>query len=153
MTDFRDTEKFESCQCLTLSWGVSRGRDTYGHNICRLDSSNKRYKCDGGGYDMVGTVLADWLCDEFQDRLKAIGSRAASSFNKIDRYKSSSDDLSLYGMHRNDDTGIISIDGACGVSSVITIAEAVNISISYNRNRRGETNGFMVEIYTFIKEI
>lgn len=39
---------------LALSWSVSRGRDTYGYNICRLDdtSTGERFKCMGGGYDM-----------------------------------------------------------------------------------------------------
>jgi hypothetical protein len=151
MNNFRETEKFEDCQTLTLSWSISKGRDTYGYNICRLDSNTTRYRAMGGGYDMKGTVLASWLVDEFQDRLQAIGARAGAHYSKANGYKSSSDDNSLYGMARNDDTGMISIDGACGVSSVISIAEAINISISYNGNKRGQTIGFMVTVYSFNK--
>jgi hypothetical protein len=51
---------------LNISWSVSRGQDTYGYNICRLDDTRtgKRYHLNGGGYDMIGTVLGDWLEDQ-----------------------------------------------------------------------------------------
>lgn len=56
---------------LSLSWSVSRGRDTYGYNIARLDDRNtgERFRCMGGGYDMVGTVFGDWLEKTFQSEL------------------------------------------------------------------------------------
>lgn len=63
---------------LALSWSVSRGRDTYGYNICRLDdtSTEERFKCMGGGYDMQGTVFGSWLEAGYQDRLVELKDRA-----------------------------------------------------------------------------
>lgn len=45
---------------LTISTGTSRGRETHGYPIVRLRDSEtgKLYRCMGGGYDMVGIVLA-----------------------------------------------------------------------------------------------
>ena len=59
---------------LEISWTISRGRDTCGYNICRLDDSisGKRYRTLGGGYDMIGTVVADWFEDQYQDKLQAL---------------------------------------------------------------------------------
>lgn len=47
---------------LTVTWTVSRGRDTYGYNIVTLrERGDVVARCNGGGYDMRGTVFADWL--------------------------------------------------------------------------------------------
>lgn len=69
---------------LTLSWSISRGRGTYGGNICRLDdtTTDKRYRCSGGGYDMTGTVLGDWLTDVYQSELQALAPRAGAWYSK-----------------------------------------------------------------------
>ncbi len=42
---------------LAVRWSTSRGRDTYGYNICSVtdQATSKRYSCKGGGY---GTVRA-----------------------------------------------------------------------------------------------
>lgn len=51
---------------LSLSWSISRGRDTYGYNIARLDdhATGKRYRCSGGPWWPVcvanGASLAPW---------------------------------------------------------------------------------------------
>ena len=137
---------------LSISWTTSRGRDTYGYNICRLDSRNgrNRYKTCGGGYDMVGTVVADWLQAEHQDRLMAIADRAGSyytkgvggSYHTVERAPDT-----LYGMTREETSGAISIDGACGIESVCRIAEAVGISLSAVWNRKGHVTGYMVTDY------
>jgi hypothetical protein len=43
-------------------WTVSRGRDTYGYNICTLYIDGRKVaNCDGGGYDMQGTDMGNWL--------------------------------------------------------------------------------------------
>lgn len=114
---------------LALSWSTSKGRDTFGYNICRLDdrATDKRYKCMGGGYDMVGTVVAEYLQEAFQDRLQSAGSVVTS----------------LYGARNYN--GKISIDGACGLESVKRIAEAIGVSITDNYNKRKQaTEGFFV---------
>ena len=58
---------------LEFSWGTSRGRDTYGYTICRLSVDGRTVaRCNGGGYDMKGTCLADYVCKAFADRLRAL---------------------------------------------------------------------------------
>ena len=47
---------------LEIKWGTSRGRDTYGYTTCALyEDGRKVSACNGGGYDMRGTVVGGWL--------------------------------------------------------------------------------------------
>lgn len=53
-----------------IKWTVSRGRDTYGYNICTLYIRGQKVaRCNGGGYDMQGTVFGSWLAYAYADRL------------------------------------------------------------------------------------
>ena len=55
---------------LEFKWTVSRGRDSYGYNICTLRADWRlAARCNGGGYDMKGTNLGNWLASEFAGRL------------------------------------------------------------------------------------
>lgn len=130
---------------LTLGWGISQARDTAGYNIRRLrdDSTGKRYRCNGGGYDMTGTVFADWLCDAYQDRLRAIADQAHMTYGAepVDDgpLPRTVNDNGLYGMYAYVD-GSVRVDGACGMSSVVRIAEAAGLSVQrvYGRTGGGE---------------
>lgn len=112
---------YTTLKSLKLSWSVSKGRDTYGYNICRLDDTQtgKRFRCSGGGYDMVGTCLAQWLVEYYQDELKA------------------AEITNLYGVREWQ--GKITVDGACGVSSVIRIINAIGFDVQevYNKKKGG----------------
>lgn len=57
-----------------FTYGVSRGRDTYGYNIVTLASNTgKRFRAMGGGYDMHGQVLGDYVqFNASPDRLRAV---------------------------------------------------------------------------------
>lgn len=58
---------------LEFKWTVSRGRDTYGYNICTLYvNGNRAARCNGGGYDMEGTVLGNWIAATFPDDLRKL---------------------------------------------------------------------------------
>lgn len=58
---------------LEFRWTVSRGRDTYGYNICTLYADGERVaRCNGGGYDMKGTVFGDFIAKRYADRLLAL---------------------------------------------------------------------------------
>ena len=110
---------------LTINCGTSRGRDTYGYNIVSLLDTNtgRRYRCMGGGYDMQGTVLADWLTDTQQGKLLEIR------------------DQEHYGMTHLG-TGVM-IDGACGLATVERIAAAAGIDVQEIRDpRNGRLIGF-----------
>lgn len=75
----------ETHQTLEYVWTVSKGRDTYGYNICSLYANGVKVgSCNGGGYDMQGVALANYL----------------------------------------EDLGILSINGAVGLDTVIREAEA-----------------------------
>lgn len=117
---------------LALSWSISKGRDTYGYNICRLDDRNngKRFRCMGGGYDMIGTVFGDWLETYYQSELVKLDETKFSGMRKLS--------------HK------VSIDGAYGIESMIRIAEAIGLEIERDYiakgRRRGETTGWFVQM-------
>lgn len=132
-------------QTLTISTGTSRGRDTYGYAIVRLRDSDtgKFYRCNGGGYDMVGTVLADWLTDVHQDALRALGRGRAYYFADTGRYVTNQSPDALYGMTWHSD-GRVRLEGACGVESVRRIAEAAGVVLRSLPSKHGETAGWLV---------
>lgn len=129
---------------LVISWSISRGRDTYGYNICRLDDrkTGKRYRTVGGGYDMIGTVFGDWLADVHQEKLKELFNQHPSEdcgysvkgYRKIP---------SLYGLTLST-KGIASCDGFCGISSMINIAESIGLEVQWEGNKKGHTVGYYV---------
>lgn len=57
------TTKTEAPRFLALKWTVSRARDTHGYNVVTLTdtSTDRSFRAIGGGYDMEGTVFAEWL--------------------------------------------------------------------------------------------
>lgn len=100
---------------LEFKWGVSRGRDTYGYNICSLYVGGKKVSsCNGGGYDMKGTAFGDWIEKQFQSELKKL--------NPSD----------FYGMRVYD--GEVVLDGACGFSSIERIVNALGYTIKFDRS-------------------
>ncbi len=54
---------------LVVKWTISKGRDTYGWNIVTLIDGKDKYKTNGGGYDMMGTVFAQWLWKNYSDKI------------------------------------------------------------------------------------
>ena len=135
---------------LSLSWGISKGRDTLGYNICRLDDRNdgRRFKCIGGGYDMVGTVFGEWLEANYQNELQAIKARAHYLSDENGAVANPRTD-SLYGMRWTKDNRV-TLDGACGIASMIRIAEAIGLEVERDYiaagRRRGETIGWFVQM-------
>lgn len=119
---------------LSLSWSVSKGANTYGYNICRLDDRNngKRFRCLGGGYDMIGTVFGEWLQHYYQSELLKIK------------------DGDFYGMTYRADKNHVTLDGACGIDSMMRIAEAIGLEVERDYiatgRRRGETIGWFIQM-------
>jgi len=55
---------------LHFKWTISRARDSYGYNIVTLKVNDiKKSACNGGGYDMMGTVLGNYIARTFKDEL------------------------------------------------------------------------------------
>jgi len=133
---------------LVFKWTVSRGRDTYGYNICSLWINDKKVSsCNGGGYDMEGTVLAEWMTKEFQNRLLVLKHRANNVYEiKNGNYKminQTPDTDTFYGMtlyHNIDKNKLsVSLDGACGFSSMERILEAVGYKLRYVYSSKNKT--------------
>lgn len=61
-------------ETLTIRWGSSRGRYTYGYRTCSLRNhrGERVAACNGGGYDMKGTVIGDWIARTFRKELCAL---------------------------------------------------------------------------------
>lgn len=129
---------------LSLSWSTSRGVDTYGYNIARLDDQNtgKRYRCMGGGYDMTGTVFAQWLQDVYQSELVDL----VKTIPMVEcgyHIKGHLKNETLYGLNVTP-KGNVTLDGACGLSSMITVCDALGLDVERTCNRKGHTTGFYV---------
>lgn len=107
---------------------------------------------------MTGTVFAQWLQDVYQTELRSIYNRAHAFVTrgvdrdaKYDRTNSESPDSALYGMtsyfiaiHAPGNLEKVSLDGGCGLSSMITVCDALGLEVERTRNRKGHTTGFYV---------
>lgn len=147
--------KYTFIHRLQLSWSISRGRDTYGYNICRLDAIKtwpqvgRRYRCMGGGYDMIGTVFGEYLADTFQDRLKHVTpSRLWNSESKKHIGIAESVDGKQYGLtHYIDDSGRFVkavVDGACGIETMTRLAERMGLEVQKIYSKRGDLDYILV---------
>lgn len=116
---------------LTVTWGTSRGRDTYGYTLCTLrENGSIKAKCNGGGYDMRGSVFAEWLEKEYQDTLRArLRHKTNYIYRKGDALRPRKTRNSFYGSTLYADTGEIKLDGGCGFSSIQRIAEACDLQV------------------------
>jgi hypothetical protein len=144
-------KEYTTMDYLTLTWSTSKAVDTYGYNrlTLRAGGGYSTVTC-GGGYDMNGTVIGDWLQDTYQDRLRAIASRASASWSrtagyvsKPHRWEGRAEDI-LYGMSVCTDDGRVSLDGACGMRSMELIAEAIGVQLRSTVDRKGNATGYMV---------
>lgn len=108
-------------QFLTFKWTISRGKNTYGYNICSLYvNGNKVSSCNGGGYDMEGSCLGDWIQKSFPETLKILD---------ISKY---------YGLMDYD--GKIIVDGACGFSSMESILNGLGFKLTRVEQRKNTRN-------------
>lgn len=136
---------------LIISRGTSRGRDTYGYNIITAtDENGKKFRTCGGGYDMLGTVIAEVINYHYQDRLKRIHKRA-ENYTKNGKYysrrekgrcspdykKHSYGVTARYGKNQKEVKNV-TIDGATGFSNVQGIAARLGLEVNsiYDRSKR-----------------
>lgn len=126
---------------LHFKWTISKGRDTYGYNICTLlVDGMKKGKCLGGGYDMQGTSFAQWLQNDYQQILvnrfaKEIAEVTPADYTQYSGncYKPISE---FYGARISGKEGKplhIELDGGCGMESMKRIAEAIGIKLQWNK--------------------
>lgn len=131
---------------LEISWAISRGQDTAGCNICRLDDSisGKRYRTMGGGYDMIGTVVADWFEDQYQAKLQALRTDAEmiDCGYSVPGYVKHKDQF--YGLTYTP-KGAARLDGRCGIESIQRIIESCGFDVQWSGNRKGATRAYYVQ--------
>lgn len=83
---------------LNFKWTVSRGRDTYGYNICTLYVNGQKVsRCNGGSYDMQGTCLGTYIAQAYANRLVTL---PVSAFE--DHTRNGEDVTELYGLTFHD---------------------------------------------------
>lgn len=128
---------------LTIKWTTSRGRDTYGYNICTVRDTKRgtRHACNGGGYDMQGTSFGNWLQDTYPERLLEIKSKAHSISDGSYRQQEGG---TLYGMVYRTGNETIMLDGACGLSSMMNVAKAIGLECESVYNRKGHLEGIYI---------
>ena len=120
---------------LIFKWTVSRGRETYGLNICTLyvqtgwNNPEKVASCKGCGYDMPGACLAEYMQARFPDQLKKLpaGPDGASKYYGLSFY-----DKKAGKSRKHYRPGCkILLDGACGFSSMEKILYKIGFTLEY----------------------
>lgn len=138
--------KIMTTKQLHFKWTVSRGRDTYGYNICTLLVDGEKVgKTCGGGYDMQGTVLGQWLTNEYQEQLVKLFANELDSLAYSNKEGTIQKGIETkfgttqkyYGGYLHVDARgpkyyRVSLDGACGIESMKRIAEAIGITFKWN---------------------
>lgn len=156
---------------LSFKWTVSKGRDTYGYNICTLKADGKKVaQCNGGGYDMKGTCLGNLVAYHFKDELlkfktefygltfhnpnydpgsKIIEGQTVEEREKegkslgLERYQS------FYSASSKLPTKLHTIpliNGACGFSSVEAILKEMGYTLKYIDNEGDNTFYELVKV-------
>lgn len=124
---------------LHIKWSTSRAADTFGYNRVTLTptQSDGRYVQVGGGYDMTGSAVADYLSSNFKAQLDKLAEQHTTAASKPD-----------YGFSLHTD-GNWYLDGGCGLDCMVRIAKSVGITVTsvygpMNRLRNRELLGFDV---------
>jgi len=110
---------------LKFKWITSKGRFTYGWNICSLYIDGKKVgSVNGGNYDMKGSVFGTWVQSQFKDDLINLDKEYnALKFLNKDRCASSKFHTDVFYSP--------SIDGACGFESVSRIVEDLGYKVTF----------------------
>ena len=133
--------------CLSFSWGTSRGRDTYGYNICTMKANGQKVsQCNGGGYDMKGTCLGDWAQAVLQAELVKLGKKFGVAVydyrtTPIKTVPAGPKAREIYGLHlviEKDGSTRASLDGACGFSSVESSLCRLGLKLRYSPTSRND---------------
>jgi hypothetical protein len=130
-----------------FKYGVSRGQDTYGYNIVSLYVDNKKVASTcGGGYDMNGCVLGQWINQTFGNELRELCAKEiAEAQRELDQYKFSGipdEGLKYYNDRGNGIYGLIvtghkifggiaRIDGMCGFSVCKQVLKVLGYELEY----------------------
>lgn len=147
---------------LAFRWTTSRAADSYGYNICSLiiDGRKVASTC-GGGYDMQGTVLGQWINATFPAQLRAlaIGRVVLAEAVGTARFYDGGNDakvdvnghtLYLYGLNvwkaEGENQPVeVRCDGGTGLNQMTNVLKALGLKmVSVVRDRRGNTTAYHV---------
>ncbi len=132
---------------LKFKYTVSKGQNTYGYNIVSLYANGEKVASTcGGGYDMKGTVLANYIIANFKDRLKALVSNHGSMDDGTGFYGLSFHDKITYESHKTYKEGDnIYLDGACGISAIERIAKEINLDLTSTKISKNDYGYFLTD--------
>jgi len=131
---------------LIFKWTVSRRRDTYGYNICSLYIDGEKVaSCNGGGYDMKGTVLGIWMKFEFSNLIKGLKCNYGSGDETKGFYGLRFYDLNNKSINEYVEGGKFYLDGECGFESMVRILNAVGYEIRYVHGTKNESIYLIME--------
>ena len=128
---------------LSVAWTISRALDTYGYDVCTLTDqrTGKKYRAAGGGYDILGTVLGEYLEDVHQDALSALAVKLGTD---PDRGAANNYVAGNYGLFVRAN-GSVYTDGACGQSSMERIAAAIGLTVKETLDKKCHTSGWFID--------
>lgn len=137
---------------LTIKWSISRAQDSFGYNVVTLIDGDKKYRTLGGGYDMLGTVFAKWLQDNYLEEIKS--KLQPCVYEKDEHGFNTCNHSDYYGFFCWKETGKYYLDGACGLDCIVKIAKAIGLTLSTDYDRKKcTTRGFMVNDNRINKDI
>ena len=145
---------------LAFRWTTSRAADSYGYNICGLmiDGRKVATTC-GGGYDMQGTVLGEYINKAFPAQLRALAAdrialaEAAGTARYYDggnnaKIETDGHTLYLYGVTvwkaEGENMPVeVKCDGGTGLNQMTNVLKAFGLKLtSVVRDRRGNTTAY-----------
>ncbi|MCD5384852.1 MAG: hypothetical protein LRZ94_00870 [Candidatus Pacebacteria bacterium] len=131
----------------------NRGYKGYAGLYCRLYVDGELAgSAGGGGYDMKGVCLGQWIEKEFKEQIKMLANKEleeALKAPKNERYYNS-DGGGIYGLiiGKGKDEGAegisISCDGATGISQMFKILEAIGFESRQNRKGNNWLNSYQI---------
>ena len=159
-------------EILEFVWTVSKARDSYGYNIMTLYVNDKKVaQCNGGGYDMKGTVLGQWIATTFKDQLLKLKQEFCGLTYHDPNYDPNKEIIKGQTIAEREKEGkslgleryqafyaassklptekhiIPEINGATGFSSVEKILKTIGCELEYIPSRRNKDNS----LYKLVK--
>lgn len=135
---------------LDVTWSISKARNTYGYNrvtVRDVETGKKFIEC-GGGFDMLGASLGQWMQVTMQELLLCHSEKAYDlcEQQESNAWKRAYNKHGLYGMTLDvNKKGVksITLDGACGLESMLRIADAIGLKLQRvnTYNKRGQNTG------------
>lgn len=127
---------------LDVTYGISRGRDTYGYNIVTIRERGRagRWSCNGVGHGLLGTCFGEWLQDTYQDELQALPVALVDAWYSVRGWTRA---MGLNGLTYSPEGKAVLV-GGCGLSSMIRIAERLGLHVRKDLDRKGRELGFTV---------